>query len=225
MCGRYRIKDTDELTAELRRIFKIPDWVMGPRYNIAPSQELPVVVTDDAGKARVATMRWGLVPFWDKSEKPKIAPINARAEEAFTKPMFRQSIQKRRALIPADGFYEWRCRPGELKQPFDICLKDGRPFFFAGIYEEATEIRPATYLLFTTRPNSLMAEIHNRMPAIITGDRAQQWIAPGPLSAEQLAEFTEPFPAEQMIAHPVSALVNNPRNDTPDCIIPIGEPS
>jgi putative SOS response-associated peptidase YedK len=70
-----------------------------------------------------------------------------------------------------------------------------------------------------------MAEIHNRMPAIITGDRAQQWIAPGPLSAEQLAEFTEPFPAEQMIAHPVSALVNNPRNDTPDCIIPIGEPS
>jgi putative SOS response-associated peptidase YedK len=107
MCGRYRIKDTDELTAELRRIFKIPDWVMGPRYNIAPSQELPVVVTDDAGKARVATMRWGLVPFWDKSEKPKIAPINARSEDAFAKPMFRQSIQKRRALVPADGFFEF----------------------------------------------------------------------------------------------------------------------
>ena len=223
MCGRYRIKDTDGLTAELRRVFKIPDWVMGPRFNIAPSQELPVIVSDEDGKARVATMHWGLVPFWDKSEKPKIAPINARAEEAFTKPMFRQSIQKRRALIPADGFYEWKRLPGDLKQPFDICLKDGRPFFFAGIYEEATEIRPATYLLFTTRPNLLMAEIHNRMPAIITGDRAQQWINPGPVSAEQLAEFTEPYPADLMVARPVSTLVNNPRNDSPDCIVPISE--
>jgi hypothetical protein len=101
MCGRYRIKDTDALTEELRRVFKIPDWVMGPCYNVAPSQELPVIVSNDVGNARVATMRWGLVPFWDKSEKPKIAPINARAEEAFTKPMFRQSIQKRRALIPS----------------------------------------------------------------------------------------------------------------------------
>lgn len=221
MCGRYRIKDTDALTEELRRTFKIPGWVMGPRFNIAPSQELPVVINDDAGKAKIATMRWGLVPFWDKSEKPKIAPINARAEEAFTKPMFRQSIQKRRALIPADGFYEWKRLPGDLKQPFDISLKDGRPFFFTGIFEEATEIRPATYLLFTTRPNSLMAEIHNRMPAIITGDRAQQWIAPGPVSAAQLKEFTEPYPAEQMVARPVSTLVNNPSNDSPDCIAPI----
>jgi putative SOS response-associated peptidase YedK len=223
MCGRYRIKDTDELTAELRRVLKIPDWVMGPRYNIAPCQELPVIVGDVGGKAHVATMRWGLVPFWDKSEKPKIAPINARAEEAFAKPMFRQSIQKRRALIPADGFYEWKRLPGDRKQPFDIGLKDGRPFFFAGIYEEATEIRPATYLLFTTRPNSLMAEIHNRMPAIITGDSAQHWITPGPVSAEQLAEFTEPYSADQMVARPVSALVNNPRNDSPDCIAPISD--
>ena len=140
-------------------MFKIPDWIMASRYNIAPSQELPVVINDDGGRAKVATMRWGLVPFWDKSEKPKIAPINAWSEDAFAKPMFRQSIQKRRALIPADGFYV-EAPPGDRKQPFDICLKDGRPFFFAGIYEEATGIRPATYLLFTTRPNSLMAEIH-----------------------------------------------------------------
>jgi putative SOS response-associated peptidase YedK len=221
MCGRYRIKDTDALTEELRRTFKIPDWVMGPRYNIAPSQVLPVVINDDGGRAKVATMRWGLVPFWDKSEKPKIAPINARSEDAFAKTMFRQAIQKRRALVPADGFYEWKRLPGDLKQPFDICLKDGRPFFFAGIYEEATGIRPASYLLFTTRPNSLMAEIHNRMPAIITGERAQRWIAPGPVSPDQLTEFTEPFPAEEMVARPVSALVNNPRNDSPNCIAPI----
>jgi putative SOS response-associated peptidase YedK len=221
MCGRYRIKDTDELTEELRRVFKIPNWVMGPRYNIAPSQELPVVVSSADGKAQVATMRWGLVPFWDKSEKPKIAPINARAEDAFAKPMFRQSIQKRRALVPADGFYEWKRLPGDQKQPFDIHLKGGRPFFFVGLYEEATAIRPATYLLFTTRPNLLMAEIHNRMPAIITGELAQQWIAPGPVSAERLAEFTEPYPTEQMVARPVSTLVNNPRNDSPDCIAPI----
>jgi putative SOS response-associated peptidase YedK len=120
-----------------------------------------------------------------------------------------------------DGYLEWRSRSGELEQPFDIHLKDGRPFLFAGIYEDATEIRPATYLLFTTRPNSLMAEIHNRMPAIITGERAQRWIAPGPISADQLTEFTEPYPADLMVARPVSTLVNNPRNDSPDCIVPI----
>jgi len=225
MCGRYRIKDTDELSEELRRTFKIPDWVMGPRFNIAPSQQMPVLITGNEGEAKVATMRWGLVPFWDKSEKPKIAPINARAEDAFTKPMFRQSIQTRRCLVPADGFYEWKRLPGDQKQPYDIQLKDGRPFFFAGIYETATQLRPDTYLLFTTRPNALMASIHNRMPAIITGDRAKQWLAPGPISPEQLAGFTEPYPAEEMVAHAVSALVNNPRNDSPDCIVPIGDPA
>jgi putative SOS response-associated peptidase YedK len=223
MCGRYRIKDTDALTEELRQTFKIPDWVMGPRYNIAPSQELPVVINDDQDKAKVATMRWGLVPFWDKSEKPKIAPINARAEEAFSKPMFRQAIQKRRCLIPADGFYEWKRLLGDQKQPYDIHLKDEQPFFFAGIYEDATEIRPATYLLFTTRPNTLMAAIHNRMPAIITGDSARQWIAPGPISPGKLAGFTEPYPAEAMEARPVSTLVNNPRNDSPDCMVPLSD--
>jgi putative SOS response-associated peptidase YedK len=223
MCGRYRIKDTDELTEELRRIFKIPGWVMGPRYNIAPSQQLPVVITGDKGEAKVATMRWGLVPFWDKSEKPKIAPINARSEDAFTKPMFRQSIQERRCLVPADGYYEWKRLPGDQKHPFDIQLKNGRLFFFAGIYESATELRPDTYLLFTTRPNALMASIHNRMPAIVTGDRAKHWLAPGPISPEQLTDFTESYPAEEMVARPVSTLVNNPRNDSPDCIIPLSE--
>jgi putative SOS response-associated peptidase YedK len=223
MCGRYRIKDTDELTEELRRIFKIPGWAMGPRYNIAPSQQLPVVITGDEGEAKVATMRWGLVPYWEKSEKPKIAPINARAEDAFAKPMFRQSIQKRRCLVPADGFYEFKRLPGDQKQPFDIQLKNGRLFFFAGIYEAATELRPDNYLLFTTRPNALMSSIHNRMPAIVTGDRAKQWLAPGPISPEQLADFTEPYPAEEMVARPVSTLVNNPRNDSPDCITPLSE--
>jgi len=117
----------------------------------------------------------------------------------------------------------WRRLPNDQKQAFDIHLKDGCPFFFAGIYEDATETRPATYLLFTTCPNSLMAEIHNRMPAILTGDRAQQWIVPGSVSSEQLEEFTEPYVSDQMVAQPVSALVNNPRNDSPDCIARIDD--
>lgn len=222
VCGRYRIKDTDQITEHLLKTFGIPPWILKARYNVSPSQELPVVVRDGEGAARVATMRWGLVPFWDQSEKPKIAPINARSEGAFTKPMFRQAIQQRRCLIPADGFYEWKRLAGDRKQPFDIQLKGGLPFCFAGIYEAATATRPDTYLLFTTWPNSLMESIHDRMPVILTGDRATAWLAPGPITADQLTSFAEPYPAQEMVAHAIGSLVNSPRNDSPAVLSPAG---
>lgn len=223
MCGRYHIKDTDELTRHLRDTFGIPDWVIDRnRFNVAPSQILPIVATDEAGAPRLTTMRWGMVPFWDKSEKPKIAPINARSEEAFTKGMFRQSIQKRRCLIPADGFFEWQKREDGTKQPFEIHLRGGQPFFFPGIYESATELRPETFLLFTTRPNELMAPIHNRMPAILTGAAARGWLAPAQITPDAFTAFTEPRPSSEMEAVPVSSLVNNPRNDSPDVLVPLG---
>ncbi|MBK8479281.1 MAG: SOS response-associated peptidase [Opitutaceae bacterium] len=222
MCGRYRIKDTDQITAHLLEAFGIPPWTLTARYNAAPSQELPVVVGGGDGRARIATMRWGFVPSWDESEKPKLAPINARTEGAFAKPLFRQAIQRRRCLILADGFYEWQRLAGDRKQPFDIQLRGGRPFCFAGIYEAATATRPDTFLVFTTRPNSVMAPIHDRMPVILTGDRAREWLVPGPITAEQLTGFAEPYPAQDIVAQAIGSLVNSPRNDSPAVLGPAG---
>lgn len=223
MCGRYRLKDTDELTERLRLVFKIPRWVTGPRYNIAPSQEVDVIVRAGDGTHQLRRMRWGFVPFWEKAEKPRIAPINARSEEAINKPMFRQALQERRCLIAADGFYEWKRDAGTAKQPFDISRKDGKAFFIAGIYEDATEVRPATQLLFTTGPNELMAKIHDRMPVILSDEKAREWLEPGPLTAERWAGFARPFPAEAMQARPISSLVNSPRHDGPEVLAPLGE--
>jgi putative SOS response-associated peptidase YedK len=223
MCGRYRIKETDELTAHLRATFGIPDWVPDrPRYNIAPSQDCPVIIMDDEGDIIVpASMRWGYVPFWEKSEKPKLAPINAQSESVATNGMFRQSVQKRRCLVPADGFYEWLRFDEKTKVPFDIHLKGGRSFFMAGLYEKATETRPATFAILTTRPNELMAKIHTRMPAILDDDEAKRWIQRGAITPDQVAEFTAPHPAEEMEAIPISALVNSPKNDLPEVLAPV----
>jgi putative SOS response-associated peptidase YedK len=220
MCGRYQLKQSGKLRDEMEALFGVSFAEFAPRFNAAPSQVLPVVTAGPTGGAEVHPMQWGFVPYWEKSEKPRLAPINARAETAMEKGMFKRAVQKRRCLIPADGFYEWK-REGAFKQPFDIHLTGGRPFFFAGISEAATEIRPETFLLFTTQPNELMARIHDRMPAILTGQRAKDWISPGELAPEAFAGFTSPFPAAEMEARPVSSFVNNARNEGPLCIEPI----
>lgn len=224
MCGRYRIKDTDQLTAHLRETFGIPEWVEElnrPRFNIAPSQDCPVVIMDDEGEAIVpAFMRWGFVPYWEKSERPKIAPINVQAETVATNGMFRQSLQKRRCLIPADGFYEWLRLDEQTKVPFDIHLRGSRPFFMAGIYEQAAAGRPATFAVLTTTPNELMAKIHTRMPAILDDHEAKRWLTPGGVTPENVAGFAAPHPADEMEAVSISSLVNNPRNDLPEVLEP-----
>ncbi len=218
MCGRYVFSDPDAVSELARNLLEVTLPGFSPRFNVTPSQLMPVIAAAEDGAIRAVTMKWGLVPFWEKSEKPRLAPINARSEDALAKPMFRQSIQKRRCLVPADGFYEWQKQKGDRKQPFVIRVKGGRPFFFAGIYEAATETRPETFLVFTTKPNALMAKIHNRMPVILPDELAKSWIAPGPMTAEQLTGFTGSYPAAKMEARPVSVLVNNPRNDSPELL-------
>lgn len=218
MCGRYRIKDPELFREYVRQVYGIEVPEFGPRYNIAPSQLLPVIAGAADAPPHAAQMRWGFVPFWEKADKPKFAPINARAEDAFAKPMFRQAIQQRRCLVPADGFYEWRTLPGGARQPFDIQRRDHRPFFFAGIYESPAGPRPANFLLFTTTPNQLMAPVHDRMPAILTEDAARRWIAPGAIDTEEFKRATTPLPADELELRPVSTLVNSPRNDGPECI-------
>lgn len=224
MCGRYRIKDNDELTAHLRATFGIPDWVEDrnkPRYNIAPSQDCPVLINEEGDVIVPAFMRWGFVPYWEKSDQPKLAPINAQTEKVASNAMFRQSLQARRCLVPADGFYEWLRLDEQTKVPFDIHLRGGRPFFMAGIYEKATPTRPATFAILTTGPNELMAKIHNRMPAILDDAEAKQWIARGEVTPEKVAALTAPHPADEMEAVSISSLVNSPRNDLPAVLEPV----
>ncbi|MFO1450822.1 MAG: SOS response-associated peptidase [Opitutaceae bacterium] len=218
MCGRYRFKDP-KLIAEAVKAVLGGDLTMAEflqRWNVAPSQFLPVAHAHD-GVPRVEAMRWGLVPFWEKSEKPKLAPINARSEEAYAKPMFRQSIQRRRCLVPADAFYEWKRVDEKTKIPFCIARREERPFFFAGLFESAVEgLRPATYTLLTTAPNALVASIHDRMPVLLDGERARAWVRPGALTEPEFRAFCTAYPAEDMVAWRISSLVNNPRNEAPE---------
>lgn len=227
MCGRYRIKDTDRLTAHLRATFGIPDWVKDshdPRFNIAPWQDCPVVTMDEEGDVVVPAMqhmRWGFIPPWEQAERPKMAPINAKAENVATTGLFRNSLQKRRCLVVADGFYEWQKLDERTKLPFDLHLRDNRPFFFAGIYEQATATRPATFAILTTRPNELVARIHDRMPVILEAEKARQWVKPGAMATDELSALTQPIAAAQMEAVPISSLVNSPRNTGPEILTPL----
>lgn len=221
MCGRYTLKNPSDVVAAYRAATAALAKV-GARYNAAPTQLLPILRTE-AGATTCELMRWGLVPFWDKSEKPKLAPINARAEEALGKATFKQSLQQRRCLVLSDGFFEWQKQDpeGKVKVPFHIQLRGGAAFTFAGFYEPATETRPATFAFLTTRPNEIMEPIHNRMPVILRREAEEAWLAPGPLDAGALARFAQPYSAAEMEAFPVHRLVGNPRNDVPECVAPL----
>jgi len=223
MCGRYRFKDPKRIAEAVRAVLG-GDATMAEflqRWNVAPSQLLPVAHAHE-GTSRVESMRWGLVPFWDKSDKPKIAPINARSEEAFAKPIFRQSVQRRRCLVPADAFYEWKRLDQKTKIPFCIARREERPFFFAGIFEPAVaDLRPATFALLTTAPNELVARIHDRMPVMLEGEHARAWLRDAALSEGDYRALCLAYPAEDMVAWEVSTRVNNPRNEAPDVSEPV----
>ncbi len=188
---------------------------------------MALVCRSEDASFSVQQMRWGLVPFWEKSARPKVAPINARSVEAFSNPFFRQSIQKRRCLVPADGFYEWPKleKPGKAPRHANYyTLADRRPFFFAGIFEHSVEgLRPGTFTFFTTAPNELLLELpHERMPVILEADRAREWIRPGPIAEADFLCLCSPFPAEQMSTWKVGTRVNKPQNEGPECMAPLG---
>lgn len=220
MCGRYRIKDTDVLTAHLRLTFGIPDWVKGPaRYNIAPSLDCPVLIMDEESDVPPIPymMRWGFMPFWQKPEDKKFE-VNARSEGITTKPKFREAVKKRRCLVPADGFYEWRRDTPKVSYPFDFHLRGDRPFVMAGIYEKATQLRPATFCLLTTGPNAVMAPIHDRMPVILEPEKAKRWLTRERLTEAEQENLTAPYAGSDMEAVPISTLVNSPKNDAPEVL-------
>lgn len=222
MCGRFTLTDPD---AELLTQFDLPNLPpLEPRYNIAPSQPVPVVrLAVNKAARELVLVRWGLIPFWAQDPGIGARLINARAETVAEKPAFREAFRRRRCLVVADGFYEWQKQDGQ-KQPFYIRMRDGRPFAFAGLWErwrgaDDTVIESCT--LLTTGPNELMRPLHNRMPAILRPQDYNLWLDPEVQRPDLLQAVLIPYPAEEMIAYPVSRWVNSPDHDDPRCIEPL----
>jgi len=222
MCGRFTLMIDP---ADLRDAFPgltFPES-MAPRYNIAPSQ--PIAVVANNGKNVVEFFKWGLVPSWAKDPSIGNRMINARAESLADKPSFRAAYKRRRCLILADSFYEWRQEPGsKSKTPMLIKFKSGQPFAFAGLWEAWHPDQEDAILsctIITTTPNVLMEKIHNRMPVILKPEAYPLWLDPAEQTPAKLAKLLKPYPASQMAAHAVSKLVNDPKNDSPDCIKPV----
>jgi putative SOS response-associated peptidase YedK len=224
MCGRFTLTIDPNHLQEAFPWAVIPEDIT-PRYNVAPSQ--PVAVIPNTGDNALAMYRWGLIPSWSKDPSIGDRMINARSESLAEKPSFRNAYRRRRCLILADGFYEWKQDPGsKTKQPIYIRMKNNLPFGFAGLWEiwkspDASEIRSCT--IITTYPNSLLEPIHNRMPVILPPDAIELWLATEDRQPEQLNDLLIPYPAPEMVAFPVSRMVNSPQNDSPELIQPVGD--
>ena len=222
MCGRFTLTvDPDELLETFPWV-TLPSQPLTPRYNIAPTQ--PVAVVANNGQNRIELFRWGLIPAWAKDPAIGNRMINARAETLPEKPAFRSAFKKRRCLILANGFYEWRKEPsGQGKTPMYIRLKSRAPFAFAGLWEAWRAPDDKTILscvIITTTPNSLIEKIHDRMPVILKPDAYERWLDPAESEPFALLDVLKPYPASHMTAYAVSKRVNKPDVDSPECIAP-----
>lgn len=232
MCGRFTLTLSGEALAEAFGLEEVPE--VGPRYNIAPSQPVLVVRRAEAGGRLAAILRWGLSPARGDEDSRGVegaAPpdgrrtgllINARAETVGRKPTFREAFLRRRCLVPADGFYEWK-RAGRGKQPFHIRLRDGGPFAFAGIWEPPPEGRAepgaaGSCVLLTTEPNELLLTLHDRMPVILARESYELWLGEG--TPASLHRVLRPYPASALFASPVGPAVNSPETEGPGCLAP-----
>ena len=221
MCGRFARKSTQQVLADWFGV-ELEDmpW-FAPSFNVAPQSTQPVVrVSRNSGAREFSLMRWGLVPFWAKDAKFGYSTINARAEEAPTKPAYREAFKKRRCLVPADAFYEWKRFDAKTKQPYAIALKSGEPYALAGLWESwrPKEGDPLeTFTILTTDPNELMQSIHNRMPVILEPRDYDRWLDSANPQTPPV-DLLRPFPAEKMLAWPVTDRVGNVRNNDPELL-------
>jgi putative SOS response-associated peptidase YedK len=220
-CGRYTYFPGE--FSDLRLTWKVDSEIplLKPRYNIAPSQEAPVIVQTE-GKRSIELFQWGLIPSWAKDPAIGNKMINARAETLAEKPSFKRLLKGRRCLVLADSFYEWR-KEAKRKVPMRFKLKSGEPVTFAGLWDtwkqpDGKVLR--TYTIITTDANDLIQPIHNRMPVMLSHDDALKWLNVEDEIAHALA-LLKPYPSEKMEGYDVSLLVNNPRNDSPERIKPI----
>jgi putative SOS response-associated peptidase YedK len=223
MCGRYALfASFDDILDRFELRERFAPFAYAPRYNIAPTQPVLAITTSEQGERHLTHLRWGLIPSWAKDPKIGNRMINARAETIREKPSFRRSFERRRCLIIANGFYEWR-REGTHKIPIFIRLKSGQPFGFAGLWDlwrspQGDEVPSCT--IITTEANELMKPIHDRMPVILPKAAESAWLDPEQKGGSELTELLTAYPSEKMEAYPVSPRVNSPQAEGPECIEP-----
>lgn len=197
---------------------------LAPRYNVAPSTECPVVGQTPEGRRKLRLLRWGLIPSWAKDPKIGTRMINARAESVADKPAFRGPFKKRRVLVPADGFFEWKGE-ARAKQPYFIHAASGEPLAFAAIWDRWRD--PAlpepvdSFAILTTEASGDVAPLHHRMPVILERQDWDLWLDPGPPGREALEALLGPLAAGRLVYHPVSKAVGNVRNDSPALVEPV----
>jgi putative SOS response-associated peptidase YedK len=222
MCGRFT---QQRPASELAEIFAAEPLAEDPgaRFNVAPTDDALVVVQREERRA-ITAYRWGLIPHWADSAKVGSRMFNARLETLTESPAFRDSLRRKRCLVPVESFYEWR-REGSIRQPYVIGRRDGRPITFAGLWDgwrdPSVDGVRRTFTIVTTTPNETMAPIHNRMPAILSDEDWATWLDPAIADAGELIALLEARREPALIARPVSQLVNNVRNDGPELILPI----
>ena len=222
MCGRFAFHSPRELTGQLFGLAELPPE-LPPRWNIAPGTDIGVVRIAADGRREFVRLRWGLVPSWAKERAIGQRLVNARAETLAEKPAFRSAFRRRRCLVPADGYYEWRVVPGG-KQPYFVESASGRPFAIAGLWEHWTD--PAsgedleTVVLLTRESAGIVSEIHHRMPVIVPESAFGAWLDPKADPTATLAPLIAADAAPAMRAHPVSRRVNSPQNEGPELTKP-----
>ena len=223
MCGRYKLSRRKQLVEEYFDCgSNEPDW--SPRYNIAPTQPVPLIRENPKEPAReLSLMRWGLIPSWAQDSSVAAQMINARSETAATKPALRGALKFRRCLIPADGFYEW-LRTGKSKRPFCFEVNKGELFAFAGLWDRWKD--PSgnwmkTCSILTTTPNAVTAPIHDRMPVILDPDNYGLWLDPGMQNVVEVSELLKPYDARIMRCYPVRTRINHVANDDAECSVPV----
>ncbi len=217
MCGRFAFYSPAEAVA---RVFGVDDPPeVEARFNIAPTQFVPVVRDDSEGRRRIGMLRWGLVPFWAKDKAIGNRMINARAETLATKPAYRDSFRRRRCIVPANGFYEWQ-KQGAVKQPYFLSLGGDEPFGMAGLWaswrsKEDPDERLESFTIVTTSPSDVVAPLHDRMPVILEPAAFGEWLDRDNEDTDALQRLLRPYEPDGLVYWAVSREVNNPRNDSP----------
>jgi putative SOS response-associated peptidase YedK len=222
MCGRFLLTAPNTQLTDLFQFAAPADdgAALSPRYNIAPSQSIATVRNEQGDRRGLAMVRWGLVPAWAKDRHSRQGLMNACSETAAVKPSFREAFRKRRCLVLADGFYEWK-RSGKKKEPVAIRLWDGSPFAFAGLWErwQGADGQPVeTCAILTTEANELVKPIHDRMPVILRPEHHATWLDPNVQQIDLLQPLLVPFDAAALTLFSVNPWVNDARHEGPRCL-------
>jgi putative SOS response-associated peptidase YedK len=220
MCGRFTLHTPESQIREVFNLKHTEPLGLSPRYNISPSQDIPIIL-DTENNQEIVMARWGLIPTWSKESKSKYSTINARIESVAEKPTYRTPFKQRRCLIPADGFYEWKVVNGN-KIPHHIRMRDSSVFAFAGLWDhwegEGETLDSCTIIVMPA--NEVMKPLHERMPAIIAPTHYDLWLDSRITDKQEIMQYLNSAPSSQLTAYPVSSWVNSPKNNDERCIQP-----